>query len=69
MHVNSLTIQKDIYMDEKDSNKNYDEIEYETEQEEKEEHAKLMTEFLIYKMGIDAANSFKDVPIPFCRIF
>ena len=54
---------------EKDLERNYDEIEYETEEQEKEENARHMTEFLIYKMGIDAANGFKDVPIPYSRIF
>lgn len=53
----------------KDSERNYDDIEYETEEEEKEANARHMTEFLIYKMGIDAANGFKDVLLPYCRIF
>ena len=54
---------------EKDSERNYDDIEYETEEQEKEANARHMTEFLIYQMGIDAANGFKDVPIPFTRLF
>ena len=49
--------------------RNYDEIEYETEEEEKEERSRLMTDFLLYQMAIDAANGFKDVPIPFTRLF
>jgi len=52
-----------------DSYRNYDEIEYETEEEEKEEYARLMLDFLLYQMAIDAANGFKGVPIPYCRIF
>jgi len=45
------------------------EEEYEDEEQEKEARIKHETEYLIYKMGIDAEAGFKGIGIPYSSIF